>query len=97
MLRAGAATPPENCQGTAVRHTLVRGNSSSAETPTAVGFQDRVPSSSSLELLLVAARTTLVRRMMPQWTHTGGKNYIQLHTQPSPVVPGCCNQLQRCS
>lgn len=95
MPRAGAATLPKNCQGTAVRHTLGRGNSSSAEALTAVGCQDRVPSSSSLELLLVAARTTLLRRMVPQWTHTGGKNYVQLHTQLSPVVPGCCNQLQR--
>lgn len=80
--RAGAATPPWNCQGTAVRNTLARGMSS-AEAPHGCWVSGPCAFTPSLELLLVAARTTLLRRTMPQWTHTGGKNYIRLHTQPS--------------
>lgn len=71
--------------------TLAWGNLSSVEAPTAVGFQNREPSPHPWNCFYkVAARTTLLRRTLPQWTHAGGKNYIQLHIQPSSVVPACC-------
>lgn len=60
---------------------------SSAEAPAAVGFRDRVPSPHP-GTALSGCKDNAAQKDAATMDSAGGKNCIQLHTQPSSVVPG---------